>query len=127
DLKETARACIEMGFRAFRSSVADPGQGKPFSSHEIVRRTHEQCMQIRDGVGKEGDWALDYHTRLDMSDAIRLSTLIEPLEPYFAEDLVRSENRDVYRQLRQQVKVPIAVGEQFGDKWDTRDLIEGQL
>lgn len=126
-VQETARACIESGFRAYRSSVVDPPEGKPFQSHEIVRRTYEHCVQIREGVGKNGDWALDYHTRLDPPDAVRLSTLIEPLEPYFAEDLVRSENAGVYRELRQKVKVPIAVGEQFGSKWDTNELIEEQL
>jgi hypothetical protein len=35
-----------------------------------------------------------------------MSTLLEPLEPIFCEDLVRSENRSVYRQLRPMVKVP---------------------
>jgi len=58
---------------------------------------------------------------------VRLSTLIEPLEPYFAEDLIRSENPSVYQELRKQVKVPIAVGEQFGSKWDLRELVEQQL
>ena len=126
-LKETARACIEAGFRAFRHSVADPPKGEPFNSHQAVRRTYEHCVEIREGVGKDGDWALDYHTRFDFPDAVRLSTLIEPLEPYFAEDLIRSENPDVYRELRPQVKVPIAVGEQFGSKWDVNKLIEGHL
>jgi galactonate dehydratase len=126
-VRDTARACIQAGFRAYRSSVVDPPEGKAFQSHEIVRRTFEHCAEIREGVGKEGDWALDYHTRLDIPDAVRLSTLIEPLEPYFAEDLVRSENAGVYRELRQKVKVPIAVGEQFGSKWDVNELIEQQL
>lgn len=126
-LKETARACIEAGFRAFRSAVADPGPGQPFNSHEMVRKTHQDCVEIREGVGKDGDWALDYHTRLELPDAVRLSTLIESLEPYFTEDLVRSENPDVYRSLRQEVKVPIAVGEQFGSRWDINTLIEQQL
>jgi len=126
-IKETARACIEAGFRCFRTSVADPPDGKTFNSHQIVRKTHEECIQIREGVGKDADWAIDYHTRLDLSDAIRLSTLIEPLEPYFCEDLLRSENTDVYRQLRAQVKVPIAVGEQFGYRWDVNRLIEERL
>jgi L-alanine-DL-glutamate epimerase-like enolase superfamily enzyme len=126
-LKETARACIEAGFRAFRTSVADPGGDAGFDSRQMVRRTHENCIQIREGVGKDGDWAIDYHTRLDLPDAIRLSTLIEGLEPYFVEDLVRSENPGVYRQVRPQVKVPIAVGEQFGDRWDINELVEGRL
>lgn len=124
--RETAQACMEAGFRAYRTSVLDALPGG-FNSHEVVRRTHENCVQIREGVGKNGDWAIDYHTRLDPPDAVRLSTLIEPLEPYFAEDLIRSENPGVYREIRQKVKVPIAVGEQFGAKWDTNELIEQQL
>jgi galactonate dehydratase len=126
-LKETAQACIEAGFRAFRYATCDPASGQPFNSHLAVRQTYEDCVQIREGVGKDGDWALDYHTRLDMPDAIRLSTLVEPLEPYFAEDLVRSEDPEVYRELRAHVKVPIAVGEQFGSIWDVNMLVEQQL
>lgn len=126
-LKETARACIEAGFRAYRTSVADPGPGRPFDAMRMVRETVRQCQEIREGVGPDGDWAIDYHTRLDMPDAVRLSTLLEPLEPLFVEDLVRSENPGVYRQLRPQVKVPIAVGEQFGDRWEINELIENRL
>ncbi len=40
---------------------------------------------------------------------------------------MRSENPGVYRELRPQVKVPIAVGEQFGGRWDINELIEGRL
>ena len=126
-LKETAHACLEAGFRAFRYATADPPAGQPFNSHQMVKKTYEDCVAIREGVGKDGDWALDYHTRLDFPDAVRLSTLIEPLEPYFAEDLIRSENPEVYKELRAHVKVPIAVGEQFGARWDINQLIEQQL
>ena len=127
-VKETARACIEAGFRAYRTAVLDAlPSGSAFNPHAAVRATYEECVQIREGVGKDGDWAIDYHTRLDLPDAIRLSTLIEPLEPYFCEDLVRSEDASLYRALRPQVKVPIAVGEQFGARWDTSELIERNL
>jgi L-alanine-DL-glutamate epimerase-like enolase superfamily enzyme len=93
----------------------------------MVDATYEACRQIREGVGDNGDWAIDYHTRFDFSDAVRLSSLIEDLRPYFVEDLVRSENPEVYRTLRPQVKVPIAVGEQFGDRWDVNVLVENHL
>ncbi|HUY14733.1 MAG TPA: mandelate racemase/muconate lactonizing enzyme family protein [Terriglobia bacterium] len=126
-LVESARACMEAGFRAYRTATADPPAGQAFNSHRMVRKTYENCVQVREGVGPEGDWALDYHTRLDFPDAVRLSTLIEGLEPYFAEDLIRSENPEVYRQVRQKVKLPIAVGEQFGSKWDLNWLVEQQL
>jgi len=126
-VRETARACIEAGFRAFRTGVADPGKDTPFDSRRMVQKTFEHCREIREGVGKDGDWAIDYHTRLDLADAVRLSTLIDDLDPLFVEDLIRSENPGVYRSVRQQVKVPIAVGEQFGDRWDLNELVEQRL
>ena len=124
-LRDAARGCMDAGFRAFRTSTT--GSGDQFNSRHSVKATWKNCIEIREGVGPDGDWAIDYHTRLDMPDAVRLSSLIEELEPYFCEDLVRSENSGVYQQLREQVKVPIAVGEQFGDRWEINELMENRL
>jgi L-alanine-DL-glutamate epimerase-like enolase superfamily enzyme len=126
-IKETARACMEAGFRAYRISAFDTPHERPFDAQHAVDDFYQQCVEIREGVGKDGDWALDYHTRFDLPQAIRLSTLIEPLAPFFCEDLLRSENPAVYRELRPLVKVPIAVGEQYGTRWDIRELVEGNL
>lgn len=126
-LRATAAACVDAGFRAFRTGVSGPNNGGPFNVKQMVHKTHEACKEIRAGVGDDGDWCIDYHTRLDFADAVRLSTLLEPLEPLFCEDLVRSENPGVYRELRPQVKVPIAVGEHFADRWEFNELIEQRL
>lgn len=126
-LKETAKACIEQGFRAYRWHGVDEEAGKGYNSHVAVQKTYEGCVEIREAIGKYADWAIDFHTRYDFPDAVRLATLIEPLAPYFVEDLIRSENPGVYRQLRPQVKVPLAVGEHFGPRWDNNELIEGRL
>jgi L-alanine-DL-glutamate epimerase-like enolase superfamily enzyme len=122
--REVARACIEAGFRAYRIAMG----GQPvYDRFEDVKRTFELCQQVREGGGKDGSWCIDFHTELDMPDAVALAGMIEPLRPYFVEDLVRSENPGVYRTLRRQVKVPIAVGEQFGPKWEWNELIEQHL
>jgi L-alanine-DL-glutamate epimerase-like enolase superfamily enzyme len=127
NLRETAKATIEAGFRAFRTSVADPGRDEPFISQRMVKQTYENCVAIREAIGPDADWCIDYHTRFDFPEAVRLSTLLEGLEPYFCEDLVRSENPGVYRELRKQVKVPIAVGEQFSTRWEINELVEQHL
>jgi L-alanine-DL-glutamate epimerase-like enolase superfamily enzyme len=124
--RESARACIEAGFKAYRLHGADPA-GDSFDSRVMVRRNYEVCKQVHEGVSPDGDWAIDFHTRFDLPDAIRLAHLIEDLEPFFAEDLVRSEEPAVYRTLRPQVRVPIAVGEHFGDRWDMNELVEEHL
>ena len=126
-ISETARACVEAGFRAYRAHGADPEGGVYYNSRQMVQKIYEHCVEIKKGVGEDGDWSIDFHTRLDLADAIRLCGLIEDLNPYFVEDLIRSENPGVYRTLRQQVKVPIALGEQFGDRWDINEMIEQHL
>jgi galactonate dehydratase len=133
-LRERARAVIEAGFRAFRTSVDMPwsaqGQETPTGvyrpSHAIDQEL-EKAREIREGVGKDGDWLTDVHTRLDLPDAIRLCSLLEPFAPFEVEDPLRSENKGIYEQLRPHIKVPIAVGEQFGGRWDSNELIERRL
>jgi len=120
-LAETAQACIAAGFRAFRTAVADPPD-RVFDARRMVEQTAANCRLIADAVGSA--WAVDFHTRLDLADALRLCTLIEPFNPLFVEDPVRSENPGALATLRAQVKTPIAVGEQFGDRWDIHELIE---
>jgi L-alanine-DL-glutamate epimerase-like enolase superfamily enzyme len=124
-LEDAARACREAGFRTYRHATDNPRQ-RVVDRFELVRRMHEDCELIHRGAG-DGGWAIDFHTELDMTDAINLATLLEPLHPYFIEDLIRSEGVDSYEQVRARTRVPIAVGEQFGYKWDVNRLIEKQL
>jgi len=126
NLADTARACIEAGFRAFRSGVGDGPEGA-FNVRQQVEKAAESAQIMREAVGPDGEWAFDVHTRLDLADSIRLCGLIEPYRPLFVEDPLRSENPTVLAALRPHVKVPIAVGEQFGDRWDIHDLIEKHL
>ncbi len=125
-LAETARACMEAGFRAFRTAVADPEDGI-FIARRMVDATYQRCLTIREGVGPSGEWSIDFHTRLDMADAVRLCGLLEELNPLFVEDPLRSENPAALATLRSQVKSPLAVGEQYGDRWESNELIERHL
>ena len=124
---ERARDCIESGFRVYRIGPTGGNGETPFDFYENIDKTITLCRMVSDAVGKGGKWAIDLHTRFEMPDAIRICSEIAAMEPYFVEDLIRSENPGVYKTLRPMVKVPIAVGEQFGDKWDVNELIENQL
>jgi galactonate dehydratase len=124
-LADRAKACVDAGIRVYRHATDNPRQ-RVVDRFQLVRQMHEDALQIHGAVG-DGSWALDFHTELDMADAINLATLIEPLHPYFCEDLIRSEGVDSYEALRPRVRVPIAVGEQFGYKWDVNRLIEKEL
>ena len=86
---------------------------------------YDECVQAREGVGKNGDWCIDFHQRFDLSDAIRGCDLIEDLAPYFVEDPVRTEAfQEDIPILRRTAKVPIAAGEEWGNRWDFNKLLE---
>ncbi len=125
NIKDRARATVEAGYRAFRMDAASTRPNTTYNTRERLNQIVEDCAQARDGVGKNGDWVIDFHQRFDLSDAIRGCDLIQHLAPYFVEDPVREEAfREDLPILRRIVKVPIAAGEEWGTRWEFNKLVE---
>jgi len=124
-LKERARATIEAGYRAFRMGAAEARTGGVYNTHERVRQVAIDCKDVREGVGKDGDWCIDFHQRFAYNDAVRACKLIEEYEPYFVEDPVRDEffQQDLPL-LRRMTTVPLTAGEEWGQRWDFNKLVE---
>ena len=124
-IKERAQLTIGAGYRAFRMGAADAPANGPFNTHERLNQLYDDCVQAREGVGKNGDWCVDFHQRFDLTEAVRGCELIRDLAPYFVEDPVRAEAflEDIPR-LRSKVSVPLAAGEEWGNRWDFNKLVE---
>jgi L-alanine-DL-glutamate epimerase-like enolase superfamily enzyme len=125
-IKERARATVEAGYRAFRFGAMDlPRDNSVFNTRERINHLTDECAAAREGVGKDGDWVIDFHQRFDLPDAIRGCNEIESLAPFFVEDPVRTE---AFLQdlpiLRSKVNVPLAAGEEWGNRWDFNPLVE---
>jgi galactonate dehydratase len=125
-VKERAALTVGAGYRAYRMDAASLGRGNSvYNTRERVLQVYADCAAAREGVGKNGDFCVDFHQRFDLIDAVRCATLIEPLAPLFVEDPVRTEvfDQDLPK-LRTMVKVPIAAGEEWGNRWDFNKLVE---
>ena len=125
-IKERARATVEAGYRAFRFGAMDlPHDNRVFNTRERINHLTDECAAAREGVGKDGDWVIDFHQRFDLPDAIRGCNEIESLVPFFVEDPVRTE---AFLQdlpiLRSKVNVPLTAGEEWGNRWDFNPLVE---
>jgi L-alanine-DL-glutamate epimerase-like enolase superfamily enzyme len=124
-LKERAQASIEAGYRAFRMGAADTRGNSTFNTRERLNQVYDDCVQVREGVGRNGDFCIDFHQRFDLAEAIRGCDLIKDLAPFFVEDPVRAEAfAEDLPILRRAVKVPIAAGEEWGNRWDFNKLVE---
>jgi len=124
--EERAKDCINAGLRVYRIGPSGGNGEERFDPYDNVEKTIALCKKVGEAVGP-GNWAIDLHTRFDLTDAIKICNEIEHLGPYFVEDIIRSENKDLYKTVRTMTKVPIAVGEQYGDKWDINGLVENNL
>ncbi|MCX6603184.1 MAG: mandelate racemase/muconate lactonizing enzyme family protein [Acidobacteria bacterium] len=124
-LRDRARATIDAGYRAFRMGAGDTPSGGVYNTHERVRKVAQDCKAVREGVGTDGDWCIDFHQRFDYADALRACKLIEEFEPYFVEDPVRDEHahQDLPK-LRQMTTVPLTHGEEWGQRWDFNRIVE---
>ncbi len=124
-VRDRARITVQAGYRAFRMGAADTPANTVYNTRERLNQLVEECQQARDGVGKNGDWCVDFHQRFDLSDAVRGCSLIENLAPFFVEDPVRAEAfQEDLPKLRKMAKVPIAAGEEWGYRWDFNKLVE---
>jgi galactonate dehydratase len=122
-----AVAAIEAGLRCYRAEAAGGNQQVPFDFYDGAKKTIELCQRLDKAVGGGGKWAVDLHTRFDPPEAIKICDALQNLEPYFVEDIIRSENAEVYKTIRPLTKVPLTVGEQFGSRWDITELVEHDL
>jgi len=136
-LQDNARAAIEAGYRAFRIDAASrdgqtddatdvgPLPGMIYNTHERVRQVAQDAKDLREGVGPNGDWIIDLHQRFDFADAMHACKSVEEYEPYYIEDPVHTDqfNEDIPK-LRLMTTVPIAAGEEWGQRWDFNKLVE---
>jgi L-alanine-DL-glutamate epimerase-like enolase superfamily enzyme len=124
-VKERAHLTVAAGYRAYRMGAADTRPNTTFNTHERLNQLYTDCAEAREGVGKNGDWCIDFHQRFDLSEAVRGCELIRDLAPFFVEDPVRAEAfLEDLPLLRRKVSVPIAAGEEWGQRWDFNKLVE---
>jgi len=124
-LKERAQATIAAGYRAFRMGAADSRGNSTYNTRERLNQVYDDCVQVREGVGKNGDFCIDFHQRFDLDEAVRGCDLIKDLAPFFVEDPVRAEAfEEDLPILRRMVKVPLAAGEEWGNRWDFNRIVE---
>jgi galactonate dehydratase len=124
---DSCRQAVKNGWRFVRHGVMDTGMvdgTNILEPAQAVRKTAKWLEAIRSAVGPDIEIVCDAHTRIDTADAVRLCKMVEPLDLFFMEDPLRSENPASYATLARHTHVPIAAGEQWATKWAFREVIE---
>lgn len=125
DVKPVVESCLqtkEEGWKFVRLGL--PSNEGILEPRQAVLTAVKQLQAVREAVGPDIEITFDVHTRLDLPDALWFCREVEPLQLFFVEDPLRSENPDSFKTLRPRTVVPLAAGEQFCSKWEFRQLVE---
>jgi galactonate dehydratase len=116
--REQARQTMADGFRAIRFHTV-PTDKPEFDARHALDALVAISTELREGVGRDGDFIIDAHTRFNFAEIARLCDLLAPLAPLFVEDPLHTiDDLMLFAELRRRVTVPLAAGEQFGDLRD---------
>lgn len=124
-LVESCLKSVDAGYKFVRWGL--PQNGEQLEPTPAILESIKQFEAVRSAVGPEIELCFDIHTRLDPVESIQLCNAVEQYRPFFIEDPIRAESMQSLRLVRQQTRVPLAVGEQFASKWEFRQVIEEEL
>ncbi len=101
--------------KAYKTGTGGP---HPFSgSPQDVQRLVDAIKDTRKRVGPDGAVMFDAHCAVPPPMLIQLAAAIEPLDVMFIEEPAVPGNIEVFKRLKQAIRVPLATGERDRTIW----------
>ncbi len=121
---EEAKACVEEGFTMVKTSLKDIAH--LMETPAYVRKQVAKMAAIREAIGPDRDFAVDFHGKISPMLAIPLCKALEPLAPMWIEEPCLPENIDAMALIARSTTIPIATGERLFTKFAFRELLQKQ-
>ena len=141
-----ARSFIDQGFRHIRCQVGVPGRstygtgaalgprldgletpGEWWDPRQYCRIVPRLFEELRSALGEEVELLHDVHERVPPTMALQLAKDLEPYRLFFLEDIVAPEDNPYLRLIREQTRVPIAMGELYTNSAEFLPVVQGRL
>ena len=88
---------------------------------------NEITTAIREGAGPEMELMIDAHGRFDVPTSVRLSRSVAPSNIHWWEEPVPVESTQALKNVRDQIDLPISVGERLHTRWEFTAILEQHL
>lgn len=120
ELSTIAAEHVAKGYDAMKTCLSiQPGMLSVAEIDVIV-----QCAEaVRETIGPERDFGIDFHGRCQRPVVRRLLEALEPTRPFFAEEALLPEYSDGFRELARATSIPIATGERLYSRWEVKQVL----
>lgn len=124
EFKRNARVAVEEGYTMIKTAVHEKAQHLETSAY--INRQIERMSILREIIGPDRDFGIDFHGRVSPALAIQLAKEFEPFKPIFIEEPCLPENVDTMVTIARSTSLPIATGERLYTRWGFREVLEKQ-
>ena len=95
-----------------------------YEPRETIAPTAAALSRTRELLGADVTLGIDYHHRLNVAETVSFCQRMPRGTLDFLEEPIRDESPKSYQALRRMIDVPLAIGEEFADKWRFLPYIE---
>ena len=134
EMVQHVMAIVETGQKALKLDPFQPHHEEESNGYLTGKLSAEsenlgadRIAAIREAVGPDIEVMIDCHGRFDAPTAIRLAKALEPYNIWWFEEPVPVESTHALRQVRENVGVPICVGERLHTRWEFVPILENEL
>ena len=134
EMVQHVKAIVETGQKALKLDPFQPHHEEESNGYLTGKLSAEsenlgvdRIAAIREAVGPDIEVMIDCHGRFDAPTAIRLAKALEPYNIWWFEEPVPVESTHALRQVRENVDVPICVGERLHTRWEFLPILENEL
>ena len=89
-----------------------------------IERLADMVRKTRERVGPDGTVMFDAHSAVPAAMILQLADAIRPYDLLFLEEPALPDNIDVFKRLKQHVRIPIATGERVRTIWETLPYLQ---
>lgn len=82
-----------------------------------IERIVKMIKATREQVGKDGTVMFDAHCAIPPASLIQLAGALEPYDLLFIEEVAVPGNIEVFKRLKEQIRIPLATGERDRTIW----------
>jgi galactonate dehydratase len=125
EFQRRAGIALEMGYRAVKIYPLPPLG--PIEGPAVVRSVAACCEAVRETLGDDSDFALDFHGRCTAGMAVRIEAAVRDTGPLWIEEPVPAEQPNSLRRVAEKAVIPLAAGERLFTRWGFRQLLEEEL
>jgi L-alanine-DL-glutamate epimerase-like enolase superfamily enzyme len=127
-LAEAARIWVKRGFTRLKMTVGHSGlqqqDKKPLG--DLIKEDAARVRAVREAAGDDAELFLDANCSLDFYHAQKLAEMVKPYGISFFEEPITQNDVAQMAQLRRQVGIPLACGQNEGLMFRFRDLLKAE-